>query len=148
MAEILDILAQRIVMPDGMFLSARARRPATGAAVPVIIEIIPYRKHDGTAARDEALHPCMAARGYASLRVDLRGSGDSAGILADEYTPQGLAAACTAIALAAGQALVRWRVRDDGQKLGRVQRTSGSRLATPRATGGDCGLRHERPLCR
>ena len=88
MAEILDIPAQRIVMPDGMFLSARARRPATGAVVPVIIEIIPFQKRDGTAARDEALHPCMAARGYGSLRVDLRGSGDSAGILADEYTPR------------------------------------------------------------
>ena len=30
----------------------------------------------------------MAGHGYASVRVDLRGCGDSEGILMDEYLPQ------------------------------------------------------------
>jgi uncharacterized protein len=78
--DLLDIPDQRIPMPDGATLSARLWRPAGGPAVPAILEMIPYRKRDGTAARDEAIHPWMAARGYACLRVDLRGSGDSEGV--------------------------------------------------------------------
>lgn len=89
-------------MPDGVTLSARLWRPE-GAVVPTVIEMIPYRKRDGTAARDEAIHPWLAAQGYACLRVDLRGSGDSEGLLTDEYTAQELADACAVIAWAAGQ---------------------------------------------
>jgi predicted acyl esterase len=103
MAELLDIPDQRVPMPDGISLSARLWRPAKGGSVPAVIEMIPYRKRDGTAARDEAIHPWLAARGYACLRVDLRGSGDSEGVLTDEYTPTELADACAVIAWAAAQ---------------------------------------------
>ena len=79
----------RIRMPDGVHLSARIWLPADAEAdpVPAILEYIPYRKDDATAARDAALHPFLAARGYAAVRVDLRGSGSSEGILEDEYLP-------------------------------------------------------------
>jgi predicted acyl esterase len=100
--DLLDIPDQRIPMPDGVTLSARLWRPE-GAVVPALIEMIPYRKRDGTAARDEAIHPWLAARGYACLRVDLRGSGDSEGLLTDEYAPQELADACAVIEWAAAQ---------------------------------------------
>ena len=103
MTEILDLPDQRIPMPDGITLSARLWRPETGAPVPAILEMIPYRKRDGTAARDEAIHPWLAAKGYACLRVDLRGSGDSEGILTDEYTAEELADACAVIAWASAQ---------------------------------------------
>lgn len=103
MTVILDIPDQRIPMPDGVMLSARLWRPETGAAVPAILEMIPYRKRDGTAERDEAIHPWFAAQGYACLRVDLRGSGDSEGLLTDEYTAEELADACAVIAWAAEQ---------------------------------------------
>jgi uncharacterized protein len=103
MTTLLDLPDQPIPMPDGVTLSARLWRPASGDPVPAVIEMIPYRKRDGTATRDEAIHPWIAARGYACLRVDLRGSGDSEGVLTDEYTPQELADACTVIAWVAAQ---------------------------------------------
>ena len=49
---------------------------------------MPYRKSDGTAIGYAAWGTYFAARGFAFARVDLRGSGDSSGILEDEYTEQ------------------------------------------------------------
>ncbi len=81
-----------IPMPDGACLAARVWRPEDSDhfPVPAILEYIPYRKGDFTAVRDSGLHPWFAARGYACVRVDLRGSGDSTGILRDEYLEQEL----------------------------------------------------------
>jgi putative CocE/NonD family hydrolase len=53
-----------------------------------VLEYIPYRKSDGTAVRDSVRHPWFAGNGYAAVRVDMRGSGDSEGVLLDEYLPQ------------------------------------------------------------
>jgi hypothetical protein len=76
-----------IPLRDGTRLAARIWYPATaeGAPVPAILEYIPYRKGDGTVARDAITHPFFAASGYACVRVDIRGSGESGGILEDEY---------------------------------------------------------------
>jgi putative CocE/NonD family hydrolase len=92
-----------IPLPDGTTLSARLWRPQTEQKVPVILEFLPYRKRDGTVARDEMMHPWYAARGYAALRVDMRGSGESTGLMEDEYTPQELQDACDVIAWARAQ---------------------------------------------
>ncbi len=88
-----DIADLGIVLSDGCRLSARVWRPVDAAAdpVPVILEYLPYRKRDGTSARDALTHPWFAKRGYACVRVDIRGNGDSDGLMADEYTPQELA---------------------------------------------------------
>ncbi|KAJ3191523.1 hypothetical protein HK101_007641 [Irineochytrium annulatum] len=51
------------------------------------MEYIPYRKRDFTAHRDEGMHPFVASRGYVVARVDMRGTGDSTGMLEDEYSP-------------------------------------------------------------
>ncbi|TVO60207.1 CocE/NonD family hydrolase [Spiribacter vilamensis] len=77
----------RIPMTDGVTLSARIWRPAESvtAPVPAVLEYIPYRKRDHTRARDETLHRWLAEHGYASVRVDIRGSGESGGVLANEY---------------------------------------------------------------
>ncbi|MFK2825741.1 CocE/NonD family hydrolase [Bacillus sp. B190/17] len=79
-----------IPMSDGTRLSARIWIPidADENPVPAILEYIPYRKNDFTALRDSIRHPYFAGHGYASIRVDIRGSGDSDGILYDEYLPQ------------------------------------------------------------
>lgn len=79
-----------IPMSDGTQLSARIWLPedAEQNPVPAILEYIPYRKNDFTALRDSIRHPYFAGHGYASIRVDIRGSGDSDGILYDEYLPQ------------------------------------------------------------
>jgi putative CocE/NonD family hydrolase len=49
---------------------------------------MPYRRGDLTLVDDEVRFGYVAAHGYACVRVDLRGSGDSEGILDDEYSPQ------------------------------------------------------------
>lgn len=79
-----------IPMRDGARLAARVWLPvdAETSPVPGILEAVPYRLSDGTAARDVLHHPYWAARGYACVRVDLRGSGESDGVLEDEYHPQ------------------------------------------------------------
>jgi len=40
------------------------------------------------ATRDVLIHPYYAGHGYACMRVDLRGSGESDGVLEDEHAPQ------------------------------------------------------------
>ena len=94
-----------IVLSDGCRLSARVWRPvdASDDPVPVILEYLPYRKRDGTAARDALTHPWFARRGYACVRVDMRGNGDSQGLMEDEYTPQELADAVEVIEWLAAQ---------------------------------------------
>ena len=79
-----------ITLPDGTKLAARVWRPDTEAPVPAILEYLPYRKRDGTCARDALTHPWFASHGYACLRVDIRGNGDSDGVMTDEYTRQEL----------------------------------------------------------
>jgi len=88
-----------IVMPDGCRLSARIWMPenANSQPVPAILEHLPYRKRDGTIQRDEITHPYFAARGYACVRVDMRGNGESQGLMDDEYLPQELQDACDVI---------------------------------------------------
>ncbi len=82
----------RISMRDGVTLSAKVWMPDTAAddPLPAILEMLPYRKRDGTAARDETTHAQMAPHGYVCLRVDLRGCGDSDGLFEDEYSEQEL----------------------------------------------------------
>lgn len=82
-----------IKMPDGVRLAARLWLPsgATRAPVPAIFEYIPYRKADMVRARDERNHPFFASHGYACLRIDMRGSGDSDGQMPDMYADAELA---------------------------------------------------------
>ncbi|ENH95825.1 peptidase S15 [Gracilibacillus halophilus YIM-C55.5] len=79
-----------IPMSDGAKLAASIWLPedAEDHPVPAILEYIPYRKGDFTAIRDSVRHPYFAGHGYASIRVDIRGSGNSDGILLDEYLQQ------------------------------------------------------------
>jgi len=79
-----------IPMTDGTRLSARLWLPQTQGnhPTPAIIEYIPYRKRDMVRLRDERNHPVFARHGYACVRVDMRGSGDSEGLMADMYSPE------------------------------------------------------------
>jgi len=90
-----------IPMPDGVRLAARLWIPAGAeqAPVPAVLEYIPYRLRDGTRLRDEMDHGYFAGHGYAGVRVDIRGSGDSEGVLTDEYLEQ---------ELADGEAILQW----------------------------------------
>ncbi|HGG03921.1 MAG TPA: CocE/NonD family hydrolase, partial [Aliiroseovarius sp.] len=91
--EIIEFPDVGITLSDGTRLSARVWCPADAEdnPVPAILEYLPYRKRDGTVGRDAITHPWMARRGYACVRVDIRGNGDSEGVMADEYSPEELA---------------------------------------------------------
>jgi putative CocE/NonD family hydrolase len=79
-----------ITLSDGCRLGARLWLPeaAVHGGVPAVLEYIPYRKRDGTRGRDDPMHGYFAEQGYAAVRVDMRGSGESDGYLADEYLRQ------------------------------------------------------------
>jgi uncharacterized protein len=79
-----------IPLRDGTKLAARIWLPedAVRNPVPAILEYLPYRKRAGTYDRDALTHPYLAGHGYATVRVDIRGSGESDGLLFDEYAQQ------------------------------------------------------------
>lgn len=79
---------QWIPMTDGVRLSARLWLPVMGKRekAPAVFEYIPYRKRDQYRFIDDIWGPALASRGIAYARVDVRGSGDSEGVLADEYS--------------------------------------------------------------
>ncbi|MET7483088.1 CocE/NonD family hydrolase [Streptomyces sp. NPDC005538] len=89
----------RIPLPDGTLLYARVWRPVTDEPVPALLEYLPYRLTDWTAPRDAQRHPWYAGHGYASVRVDVRGHGNSEGMPTDEYS---------AVELADGVEVVNW----------------------------------------
>ena len=92
-----------IELTDGTRIAATLWLPVTGAKVPVVVEMVPYRRRDGTVARDIDMDPWYAGHGLAYCRVDIRGTGDSGGDLADEYLPREQEDACEIIDFLARQ---------------------------------------------
>jgi uncharacterized protein len=94
-----------IPVPDGARLSVRLWIPegAQAQPVPVVLEYLPYRKRDGVRARDEATAANLAPFGIAFARVDIRGTGDSDGVMTDEYDEPELRDAVDCIAWLARQ---------------------------------------------
>lgn len=94
-----------IALADGTQLAARIWLPADALhrPVPALLEYLPYRKRDFMRRRDGPLHHYFAGHGYASIRVDIRGTGDSDGLILDEYTEQEHEDALAVIAWLAAQ---------------------------------------------
>ncbi|MFE0090969.1 CocE/NonD family hydrolase [Streptomyces sp. NPDC058991] len=96
----------RIPVPDACggttLLHGRVWRPVTDEPVPALLEYLPSRLSDRTAASDRQRHPWYAGHGYASVRVDVRGHGNSEGVPGDEYA---------ATVPADGAAVVEWLAR-------------------------------------
>ena len=93
-----------IPLKDGRRVAARVWLPDESALpAPAIFEWLPYRKRDGTAARDEIAYPFFAARGYAGVRADIPGNGDSDGLMLEEYAPDEIAAGREALEWIAAQ---------------------------------------------
>ena len=109
-----------IPLKDGTRLAARLWLPVDAAArpVPAILEYLPYRRRDFTAERDALTHPYVAGHGYACVRVDMRGSGDSDGVLTDEYLPLEQDDAVEVIAWLAAQPWCTGRVGMIGHSWG------------------------------
>ncbi len=95
-----------IPMPDGVRLSARIWLPdsATTDPAPAVLEYLPYRKRDLYRPYDDINGEMLAAHGIAYVRVDVRGTGDSEGVITDEYAePE----------LDDGVAIIDWISRQD-----------------------------------
>jgi uncharacterized protein len=85
-----DIENVWITLSDGCRLAARIWMPSDAEETPqpALLEYIPYRKRDFMRRRDESIHPWFAQHGYVAVRVDMRGSGESDGVMHDEYVEQ------------------------------------------------------------
>ncbi|HLY54853.1 MAG TPA: CocE/NonD family hydrolase, partial [Stellaceae bacterium] len=77
-----------IPMRDGTRLAVRLWLPEGSGPVPAVLEYIPYRKRDHYRQRDDAWGRLLARHGFAFARADVRGSGESEGVLLAEYTEQ------------------------------------------------------------
>ena len=79
-----------IPLKDGHRLAMRLWLPTTAdhSPVPVVLEYLPYRKRDHTRRRDQAWGESFAPYGFAVARVDIRGTGESDGVLLGEYLQQ------------------------------------------------------------
>ena len=77
-----------LTMADGIRLSARIWLPDGPGEppAPAVFEYIPYRKRDSYRGHDNIWGQTLASRGIAYARIDVRGSGDSDGVMTDEYT--------------------------------------------------------------
>ena len=81
-----------IPMKDGVRLAATLYMPdgaKPGEKFPALLDYLPYRKDDSTAAGDYPKNAYFARRGYVAARVDIRGFGSSEGRPTDrEYSEQ------------------------------------------------------------
>ena len=81
-----------IPMRDGVRLAATLYMPdgaKPGEKFPAVLNYLPYRKDDSTAAGDYPTNAYFARRGYVGARVDIRGFGSSEGRPTDrEYSEQ------------------------------------------------------------
>jgi putative CocE/NonD family hydrolase len=78
-------------MADGVQLSATLYLPAGAGPdqpTPCLLEALPYRQHDLTSSYRPEYDELRDTYGYAVCRLDLRGTGASAGDATDEYPPQ------------------------------------------------------------
>jgi uncharacterized protein len=79
-------------MPDGVKLAATLYMPADlkrGERVPALLEYLPYRKDDDQSMEDYGHHAYFARHGYVGVRVDIRGFGNSNGVVPPrEYSAQ------------------------------------------------------------
>jgi hypothetical protein len=84
---VVEVETEWVELSDSRRLAARVFLPADTMSrpAPAILEYIPYRRRDGTRVGDETMHRWYAAHGYAALRVDIAGTGDSDGSIDDEY---------------------------------------------------------------
>lgn len=80
----------RVQMEDGTTIALTLYLPdAPGdGPFPAVVESLPYRKDDDCFARDYRTYAYLATRGIAGVRIDIRGTGASTGIILDEYVEQ------------------------------------------------------------
>lgn len=129
-----------IETPDGVRLAVSLWLPDVPERVPVVLESIPYRKRDSTRGYSGWWGRRLAERGVAYARLDCRGSGDSGGLLLDEYLPQEQSDNVAAIAWLARQPWCNGAVGMRGVSWGGFSALQAAALAPP-------ALRAIMPMC-
>ncbi|HTV50863.1 MAG TPA: CocE/NonD family hydrolase [Steroidobacteraceae bacterium] len=111
-----------IPMRDGARLAARFWLPqaAETQRVPVVWEYLPYRLWDDLRWRDDKTAENLAPYGVAFVRVDIRGTGNSEGVMTDEYDIPELTDGVEVIAWLARQAWSNGRVGMRGISWGGI----------------------------
>jgi len=122
-----------IPAPDGVRLAVQLWLPADADThpAPVVLEYIPYRKRDLYRAFDSYWGQTLAQYGVAYARLETRGSGDSTGVLADEYLPSEQHDAVAAIAWLAGQSWCNGSVGMRGVSWGGFSTLQAAAVAPP-----------------
>jgi putative CocE/NonD family hydrolase len=120
-----------IPMRDGIRLSARLWLPQATARAPLVLEYIPYRKRDLYRHHDNAWGPALAQHGIGYARVDARGSGDSEGVIVDEYLQTELQDGAEIIAWLAAQPFANGNVGMRGISWGGINTLQVAALAPP-----------------
>lgn len=87
----------------GSTLSADVYRPVSVSPTPALVTVVPYRKDFAGGLALDGPARWFAAHGYASVVVDLRGTGSSDGVRRPEFDPGEADDALAAIAWAAAQ---------------------------------------------
>ena len=139
-----------VTMPDGVKLAARIWLPegAEQHPVPAIFNYCPYFARLFTRPGDDTRFPYYASHGYACVRVDIRGSGDSQGRPMDEYVLQEQDDGVEIIRWIASQRWCDGCGRHGRQILERIQLIAGRRAPSAGAEGHHHPLLNRRPLRR
>jgi putative CocE/NonD family hydrolase len=79
-----------VEMDDGVLIALTVYRPESrdDGPFPTIVESLPYRKDDAFYSSDWGTYAYLAQHGFAGVRIDIRGTGASTGIIEDEYVPR------------------------------------------------------------
>ena len=90
---------------EGVRLAARLWLPdmPEGEKVPAVMDFFVYRKSDIQAVRDSTTYGNLAGHGYACVKVDCRGTGDSDGLAPDQFSTEFVEDALEALAWIARQ---------------------------------------------
>jgi len=94
-----------VTMADGVRLGLTVYLPdgQGDGPFPAVAESLPYRKDEDFFGPDWRTYAYLAQRGIAGVRVDVRGTGASEGVAADEYTAEEMADTLEILTWAAGQ---------------------------------------------
>ena len=80
-----------VAVKDGTRIALTLYLPDGPGPFPAVVESLPYRKDDDCFTRDWQTYSYLTGAGIAGVRLDIRGTGSSEGVISDEYTAQEMA---------------------------------------------------------
>jgi uncharacterized protein len=75
-----------VPVADGTRIALTLYLPEGKGPFPAVVESLPYRKDDDCFTRDWKTYSSLASAGIAGVRIDIRGTGASEGVIEDEYS--------------------------------------------------------------